>query len=152
LLFVLKAEKRTQPFVDVEMPAPLEKGKSMNTITISTGQISRLSQPYLDITVKSGQGLGKLLAPTWDMVMGIKKATLSEEAYTGLYLELLRSRYRSNKNGFLQLLEPEGGELVLACFCRPHTFCHRYIAVDVLQKIGQAHGINVEYAGERTAK
>jgi hypothetical protein len=119
---------------------------------ITTGQISRISRPYLDITVKSGQGLGRLLAPTWDMVMGIKKETLSEKAYTDQYLELLRTRYRRDKSGFLQLLAPESGELVLGCYCPPHAFCHRYIAIEVLQKIGQAHGIPVDYAGERNAR
>ncbi len=115
---------------------------------ITTGQINRISRPYVDITVKSGQGLGKLLVPTWDMVMGIKRGTLSQVDYTGLYLNLLRTRYRNDKASFIQLLTPDTGELCIGCFCRPHSFCHRYIAVEVLQKIGQAHGISVEYGGE----
>jgi len=115
---------------------------------ITTGQISRISRPYLDITVKSGQGLGKLLSPTWDMVMGIKRGTLSHADYTDRYIELLRTRYRNDKAGFIQLLTPDSDELLVACFCRPHSFCHRYIAVEVLQKIGYAHGIIVGYGGE----
>ncbi|MBN1430341.1 MAG: hypothetical protein JXB07_18370 [Anaerolineae bacterium] len=117
---------------------------------ITTGQINPISQPYLDITVKSGQGLGRLLAPNWEMVMGIKRQTLSQDSYTDRYLDLLRTRYRSNKAGFIQLLTPDSGELLMGCFCVPHTFCHRYIAVEVLQKIGRAHGITVEYGGEKT--
>ncbi|MBN1430339.1 MAG: hypothetical protein JXB07_18360 [Anaerolineae bacterium] len=115
---------------------------------ITTGQISRISVPYLDITVKSGQGVGRLLAPTWDMVMGVKRGTLSQADYTEFYLNLLRTRYRDNKAGFIQLLTPDSSELCVSCYCRPHSFCHRYIAVEVLQKIGQAHGITVEYGGE----
>ncbi len=115
---------------------------------ITTGQINHISRPYLDITVKSGQGLGRLLAPTWDMVMGIKRGTLSQADYTESYLHLLRTRYRDDKAGFIQLLTPANGELNIACYCGPYSFCHRYIAVEVLQKIGQAHGISVEYGGE----
>ncbi|MBN1427420.1 MAG: hypothetical protein JXB07_03485 [Anaerolineae bacterium] len=115
---------------------------------ITTGQINRISQPYLDITIKSGQGLGKLLAPTWDMVMGIKRGTLSHAGYTERYLDLLRTRYCDNKAGFIQLLTPSNGELLIGCYCRPYSFCHRYIAVEVLQKIGQSHGITIEYGGE----
>ena len=115
---------------------------------ITTGQINHISRPYLDITVKSGQGLGKLLAPTWVMVMGIKRGTLSQVDYTESYLNLLRTRYRNDKAGFIQLLTPDSGELLIGCYCRPHSFCHRYIAVEVLQKIGYAHGIIVGYGGE----
>lgn len=124
----------------------------MQNVIITTGQINHISRPYLDITVKSGQGLGKLLAPTWDMVMGIKRHTLAQADYTQLYLNLLRTRYRDNKAGFIQLLTPDTGELLIACFCEPQTFCHRYIAVEVLEKIGRAHGITVEYGGEKATR
>jgi hypothetical protein len=116
---------------------------------IYTGQIARIRHPYLDITVKSGTGLGKLLAPTWDMVLGIKQGRLSEVNYTGQYLDLLRHRYRQDRSGFIHILTPEDTVAIkLACYCKPHMFCHRYLAVEVLEKIAQAHGIPFEYGGE----
>lgn len=112
---------------------------------IYTGQIGHIQGPYLDITVKSGQGLGKLLAPTWEMVMGVKRGTLSETAYREQYLDLLRSRYRQDRAGFVRLLSED---VVLGCYCRPHSFCHRYLAVGVLEKIARAHSIPFVYGGE----
>lgn len=115
---------------------------------VHTGQIGRIQQPYLDITIKSGKGLGRLLSPTWEMVMGIKQGRLSEEDYREQYLELLRSRYRQDSSGFVRILTGSGGTVTLACFCKPHTYCHRYLAVEVLEKIAQAHNIPFEYGGE----
>lgn len=116
---------------------------------IYTAQIGRIQHPYLDITVKSGVGLGRLLAPTWDMVLGVKRGTLSEARYSETYLELLRHRYRQNRSEFIRILTPEDTEsLNLACYCKPHTFCHRYLAVEVLEKIARAYGIPFEYGGE----
>ncbi len=116
---------------------------------IYTGQIARIRHPYLDITVKSGTGLGRLLSPTWDMVLGVKRGVLSEAEYTEQYLSLLRGRYRQNSGGFIRILTPENADLItLACYCKPHTFCHRYLAVEVLEKIARARGISFEYGGE----
>ena len=116
---------------------------------IYTGQIGHIQGPYLDVTVKSGQGPGKLLAPTWEMVMGIKKGTLSQDGYTERYLDLLRGRYRQDQAGFIRLLtlKREGG-IALVCYCAPHSYCHRYLAVEVLEKVAKAHGIPFEYGGE----
>jgi hypothetical protein len=116
---------------------------------IYTGQIARIRHPYLDITVKSGTGLARLLSPTWDMVLGVKRGVLSEVDYTGQYLDLLRYRYRHDRSGFICILTPENADaMTLACYCKPHTFCHRYLAVEVLEKIARAHGIPFEYGGE----
>ena len=116
---------------------------------VYTGQIGRIQQPYLDITVKSGQGLGRLLAPTWEMVMGIKRGALDQAGYEAMYIDLLRQRYRQDRSGFIRILTPENTDVIrLGCYCKPHTYCHRYLAVEVLEKIARAHGIPFEYGGE----
>lgn len=116
---------------------------------VYTGQIARLEPPYLDITVKSGQGVGRLLAPTWDMVLRLKRGVLSQDAYQQSYLQLLRERFRQDRAGFLAILTPANADaLHIGCYCAPHTFCHRYLAVEVLDKIAQAHNIPFTYAGE----
>ena len=114
---------------------------------INTAQIGRGgSGLILDTTVKSGAGLGKILAPTWDIVWGVKKARISEQEYETRYLEILRERYKQNKAAFLAILAAE--EVTLACYCHTGAFSHRHIAVNVLEKIAAHHGIPFECGGE----
>jgi hypothetical protein len=100
----------------------------------------------LDTTVKSGTGLGKILAPTWHIVMGVKQGHITPEEYTERYLELLRQRFRRNKQEFLEILEYD--QVTLLCYCRPGDFCHRHLAVDVLVKIAKHLGIECDMGGE----
>lgn len=125
---------------------------------VFTSRISYRGPERLDITVKSGTGLGRILAPTWDMVLGVKagygdqrwqeKAVqpMTETAYTERYYALLRKRYRENPDGFIELLRRD--RVVLCCYCRADAFCHRHLAVDILEKIAQAKGIPFIRGGE----
>ena len=92
---------------------------------------------YLDITVKSGE---PAFAPTWKMVMGVRQGKITEEEYTRQYYGLMRQSYRENRGRWEEVLGLE--KVVLACYCRPDTFCHRYLLKDMLEKCG------AEYAGE----
>ncbi|MEP7287908.1 MAG: hypothetical protein ABI947_19325 [Chloroflexota bacterium] len=126
----------------------------------------------INTTVQSGQqGRGSVLAPTWPLVAGhklyeamqsqnqieidrwkIDKVTgrpttpLTDEAYTTQYLGLLRDRYARDKQPFLDLLQ--GEQVTLTCYCSPSTFCHRHIAVDVLEKVAAVHAMPFERGGE----
>jgi hypothetical protein len=116
---------------------------------IYTAQIGRGgSGLILDTTVKSGAGLGKVLAPTWDIVLGVKKGHLSPAEYEVIYLNLLRERFKRSKEAFLEILAQE--ECTLACYCRSGAFCHRHLAVNVLEKIAAHYGIPFERGGEVT--
>lgn len=113
-------------------------------VQISTG---RIGESGLDITVKSATGDGRCLAPTWDMVWGHKRGTLSDQEYTEKYLTLLRQRYRDDPEPFIRLVKRK--ELKILCYCAKVTregepvFCHRHLAADVLAKIAIHHGITV---------
>src|SRR5258708_38983906 len=100
--------------------------------TLFTSRIGYQGPDGLDITVKSATGIGRLLAPTWAMVGGVKHwnryKTLTSEEYTALYYELLRNRFRADRQPFLDLVQRE--YLVLLCFCPVGAFCHRHLAVD----------------------
>lgn len=61
----------------------------------------------LDTTVKSGMGLGAVFAPTWKLVMGVKRGELSWSAYVEGYTALMRDRYRENQAAFLEALNSE---------------------------------------------
>jgi len=83
------------------------------------------------------------------MVMSIKRGTLRQAGYEAMYINLLRQRYRQDRSGFIRVLTPESTDVIrLGCYCKPHTYCHRYLAVEVLEKIARAHGIPFEYGGE----
>jgi uncharacterized protein YeaO (DUF488 family) len=71
---------------------------------------------------------------------------LSDDQYTEKYLDLLRQRYRANEQAFIELIQRP--QLVLLCYCRSGVFCHRHIALDVLEKIANAKGLPFMRGGE----
>lgn len=124
---------------------------------IYTGRISYCYAHPLNITVKSGSGLGKLFALSWAMVCGHKAANgdcrfigkyplLDDAKYTHAYLELLREHYRQQADLFARVFEQD---YVLCCYCPSGKFCHRLIlAEQVLLKLALRLGIDYQYKGE----
>lgn len=107
-------------------------------------------QRVLNTTIKSGTGLGAVFAPTWKMVMASKQGKLSWQAYIEEYTILMRQRYADNPEAFLEALSSD--ELIICCYCRDThdttKHCHRYILVEILEKVATHHGIGFEYVGE----
>ena len=89
---------------------------------------------YLDITVKSGD---KTFAPTWKMVMGTREGKISQEKYTRQYYDLMRQSYRQNRKRWDEILAMD--EIILACYCRADSFCHRNLLKDMLMKRGAVY-------------
>jgi uncharacterized protein YeaO (DUF488 family) len=112
------------------------------TIQIAVAERLGLTQnhSYLDITVKSGE---RAFAPTWTMVMGVKQGRISEDEYIREYYALMRESYRQNRQRWDEILRMDA--VILACYCRADTFCHRYLLKDMLVKCG------AEYIGEITS-
>lgn len=130
------------------VPLSEVKPHPSRTTTVYTAQMSIDDLSAIDITVKSADTpIGKFFAPTWDMVNGVKAGTISEAQYTKLYEDLLRSRYAANA-GLLKDFLWERRRVVFKCFCGARTFCHRHIAVEVLEKIGMKFGFTVVRGGE----
>ncbi len=121
--------------------------------TARIGYRGRADERVLDTTVKSGTGLGAVFAPTWKLVMGVKRGELSWSAYVEGYTALMRDRYRENQAAFLEALNSE--RLVVCCYCKDmHAttrHCHRYLLVDILEKVATRHSIAFEYVGEVTS-
>jgi hypothetical protein len=138
--------------------------------TVYTSRVAYSGIDKLNTTVKSGVGLGRILAPTWDLVAGhklyvaqqqndpqklqrwcLKPSTgepilpLSQAEYTQQYLELLRQRFKADRQPFLDILAQEC--VTLTCYC-DGPFCHRFLAVDVLEKIARYHALPFERGGE----
>ena len=110
----------------------------------------RAGQRVLNTTVKSGTGLGAVFAPTWDMVMQFKRSEIDWDAYRRLYVQLMRTRFVQHREAFLEALDSD--ELIVCCYCHDtHAttrHCHRYLLVEILEKIAAHHGIGFESIGE----
>lgn len=100
-------------------------------LNVYTSTIRSSDPDRLDITVKSGD---KVFAPTWDMVMGHKNGTLTDEQYTEMYRELMLKSWKNNRWRWNELLQQD--RVVLTCFCKHNTFCHRVLLAKMLEKLG----------------
>jgi len=133
----LSSSKGTKHMVQIArekgVPVKLFTGK----LEVYTAQYRYSGPNRLDITVKTGN---PVFAPTWDMVKAFKAGALSEEKYTGQYIQLMRDSYRENKKEWLDLLDRE--RVVLVCFCKSGEFCHRILLANILTKLG------AKYCGE----
>ncbi|AEH03597.1 hypothetical protein AVT69_gp172 [Pseudomonas phage PhiPA3] len=146
--------KVTNPSVPmIRMPFHLKKDECLralllfrtDSMQVYTYQIAKWRAvrakriPMLDTTVKSGEGM---LAPTWNMVMGHKAGTVSDQEYEELYFQLLGDRYHAYPEYFEWLLAHD--RLALGCYCKAGNFCHRLLIVKFLKQISD----EVEDCGE----
>jgi len=126
----------------------------------------------VDTTIKSSSTpIGRLLAPTWNLVAGSKlyqaqhteadeqidlndwfsgAVPLDWEQYTEAYTALLRIRYAESQQPFLDLLM--GKSATLGCYCHDPSHCHRSLAAEILIKIATSKGIEIGWRGELVSK
>lgn len=101
-----------------------------------------------DITVKGQDEMGRYFAPTWDMVMGHKRGTVTDQQYVDLYVpnELNAQTVvgRVPVKAWDWLLSEETRTFV--CFCNEPDFCHRNILVNYIL---QVMGDRIQYCGWR---
>ena len=109
----------------------------MVKIYISTYNYS--GKDRLDITVKGQDPIGKIFAPTWCMVKGLEDYG-NEISYIRQYYNLMRRSYRMYTEEWTEILNQDS--VTFVCFCKPKTFCHRYLLVEYFVKLGG------EYIGE----
>lgn len=104
---------------------------------IYTAQYRYAGTDRLDITVKGQDPIGKLFAPTWPMVMGLKNGSMTEEQYTQMYHRKLNDLFTTSL--WQDLINPlwqdliKVGRVTLVCFCPPNAFCHRVLLAQYLQ-------------------
>jgi uncharacterized protein YeaO (DUF488 family) len=108
-------------------------------LKVYTSNVKYKGNDRLDITVRTGD---LDFAPTWDMVMGHKNGTLSDEEYTERYMNILRVSFSNVHQKWVDIMEME--EITLVCYCKSGKFCHRKILAEVFSKFK-----DVEYIGER---
>lgn len=85
---------------------------------------------WLDTTVKSGD---PVFAPTWDMVLGYKQGTITEEQYTEQYKRLMEISWQLHETRWLEVLDTD--RLVLGCYCAPGAFCHRRLLAKMMMLV-----------------
>ena len=126
----------------------------MNKLTIWTARVDykqKGEELVLNTTATRGKGLGKLFAPTWELVETYKAGFIEWEEYERRYIDILRDSYLKNKPRFKEVCE--AGEVVLLCFCPNRSMsgkkCHRYLLAAVLEKVAKKFGIEVKQGGER---
>lgn len=85
----------------------------------------------VDITVKGQDPKWKQFAPTWDMVMGTKNGTMTEEEYVQRYLQIVDKVPVKVLKELFELGDKHGS-LTFVCFCPENDFCHRNILTRVL--------------------
>jgi len=82
-------------------------------------------QVCLDVTVKSAKGIGRLFAPTWEMVRGVKDGTMPISSYSTRYRDIYLAALASGAVDRLLALVDGCDELVLLCYCPVDgRFCH----------------------------
>lgn len=114
------------------------------TIQIAKWRIAkRLNITHLDTTVKSGD---KVFAPAWNMVIGHKARSITDEQYTSEYISMMRLSYQNNTSRWLEVATMD--RVALACYCPANCFCHRLLLVDLFEKVCQKHAIPFKYSGE----
>lgn len=121
-------------------------------MTLYTAQYRYQGQDRIDITIKGSHIVGKAFAPTWEMVVGIKKLVISDDDYTKAYYDLLTDRWandlldiRSVTEKLVTLFGPVGRDITLVCFCPAGAFCHRHLLVRWLTH----NWPTTQYGGER---
>ncbi len=107
----------------------------------------RYPGPYrLDITVKGNDPLGKIFAPTWDLVMTHKKEStmynraVADKNYIEVFHNLMIASLDSDTDLWNEVLALEN--VVIVCFCPYKAFCHRTLVAKYLVRMG------AEYVGE----
>ncbi len=61
------------------------------------------------------------LAPTWNIVTGVKDGTITEDEYTAEYLKILA------KLDPQKVVDDLGDGAIMLCYEKPTDFCHRHI-------------------------
>lgn len=105
---------------------------------IYTGRHWYKGADRLDITTRGNDPIGRIFAPTWDMVMGVKKGTLSEAEYTAQYIHMMSMSVQTHHQIWLDVIHRP--EVTFTCFCPAGAFCHRYTLKDIFVSFGCIYG------------
>lgn len=72
----------------------------------------------------------KALAPTWKIFSRWKKGEIDDMQYT---VEFTQQLATLDKEAVRRMLNSFGGDIILLCYEKPGTFCHRHIVADWIE-------------------
>lgn len=112
-----------------------------------TARINYSGDDRLDITVAGQHPIGRIFAPTWDIVKMWQKAKelskskndpsilkRAEDVYRVQYRAQMMASLHTNFGMWLHVLSQP--VVTFVCYCPKGTFCHRYILMDMLVELG----------------
>lgn len=103
----------------------------MTTVRISRAPLWRGDGEGLDVTRKTGAGLGLVFAPPWELVEAHKHGRMTDEEYTWRYQAILRAIPDERFHEAWRLgMDHFNGRLVLLCYCKDGKFCHTYLLIN----------------------
>lgn len=115
------------------------------TIQLAKWRLARnFNIEMVDTTVRSGYSI---FAPTWDMVMGHRNGTLTDEEYTRWYYDKMRESWNTRRQDWIKFMQQEH-PVAIACYCPAGKFCHRHLLRKLLERLCQQQGIAFRYYGE----
>jgi hypothetical protein len=100
-------------------------------LNLWTGHYRYKGPDRLDITVKGQHPFGRRLAPTWDMVMAVKRNGSAAHSY--YIVEFYKILEAVPQHVWEELLTED--EVTFVCFCGPNDFCHRNLVIEYMRDI-----------------
>jgi len=100
-----------------------------------TAQYRYFKNNRIDITAKSTDFIGKLFAPTIQLVYNYKNGVITQSEYTEQYMEILKKSFNTYTSIWTKFLDMDA-QAVFVCYCKSGDFCHRLILAKVLSNMG----------------
>lgn len=96
------------------------------TLSISNWRVAKATDVLIiDTTIKSKH---PLFSPSWDIVMGHKNGSVSDEEYKHEYRRILNRRIVETPDRFHEFfMLHQADRIALACYCPAGKFCHRHL-------------------------
>lgn len=96
----------------------------------------------LDITAKGQHPLGRIFAPTKQLVWAYKQGNISQPDYVNEYYTMMLNSYHRYPHVWHYIASLD--TITFVCFCKPGKFCHRVLLTDYFKQMGAT------YMGERS--
>jgi uncharacterized protein YeaO (DUF488 family) len=103
-----------------------------------TAQYRYSGDDRIDITAKSEDKIGKLFAPTIQLVFNYKDGYITQDEYIEQYMDLLTKSFKNHKLIWEKFLDMNI-TVVFVCYCKADTFCHRLLLAKVLDNMGATY-------------
>jgi hypothetical protein len=89
----------------------------------------------------------RVLTPPWPLYLNQKRGVISIAQFIDEYKATLRSHYYDDLPVYFEFLTRSTA--TLTCWCGRSKFCHKHIAVDVLEVIAKYHKLPFQFMGDR---